>query len=70
MDHIGEAYPRHLDGKGFDLACPHRGDAIADGCQRETSDPIEKASHRQHGQIRMEQKGCLSANGLSLSAIS
>jgi len=30
LKHVGEAYLRYLDGKGFNLACPYGRDAIAD----------------------------------------
>ena len=48
MEHIGEVMFGHFDGKGFDLACPQRYDAISHRCQREAPNPIEQASHGQH----------------------
>jgi hypothetical protein len=48
VNHVREPQLRYLDGKGFDLAGPDGHDTIADCRQREASDPIEKASHRQH----------------------
>ena len=49
MNHVWEPQFCYLDGKGFNFTCPYRRDAIANGAQWEASDPIEKASHRQHG---------------------
>jgi hypothetical protein len=48
MNQIREPQLCYLDGKGFNLAGPDGHDTIADCRQREASDPIEKASHRQH----------------------
>ena len=47
MEHIGETQLCHLNGKGFDLRRPHRRDATADRGQRESTDAIEQAAHRQ-----------------------
>jgi hypothetical protein len=48
VNHVREPQLRYLNGEDFDLARPYRHDAIADCRQWEASDPIEKASHRQH----------------------
>ena len=47
VNHVGEAQLCHLNGKGFDLRRPHRRDATADRGQRESTDAIEQAAHRQ-----------------------
>ena len=47
MNHVGETQLCHLNGKGFDLRRPHRRDATADRGQRESTNAIEQAAHRQ-----------------------
>ena len=47
MNHIGETQLCHLNGKGFDLACPHRDNAVVNGGQWESPYPIKQAAHRQ-----------------------
>lgn len=48
VDHVRKPNIRDLNGKDLDFACPHWNNSVANGSQRETSDPIEEASHRQH----------------------
>ena len=48
MDHVRESQPSDFDGKRFDLACPQRGDAVMDRCQRKTADPIKETPHGGH----------------------
>ena len=45
MEHIGEMGSGHLNGKGLDLAGPHRCDPAALRRQREASDAVEEAPH-------------------------
>ena len=47
MGHAGETQLCDRDGKGFDLRRPHRCDATADRGQRESTNTIEQAAHRQ-----------------------
>ena len=44
MEHVGEVMLCHLNGKGFDFACPDRLDARPDRSEGEAANPIEKAS--------------------------
>lgn len=46
MDHIGKSKPGHLYRECFDLAGPHRNDAVVNGGQRESPDPVKQAAHR------------------------
>ncbi len=48
MQHPRQALLRDVDGERFDLAGPQGHDAIVDSRQREASDAIEQAPHRQH----------------------
>lgn len=48
MDHVWESELGHLDWKGFDLAGPHRNNAVMHRSQRETADPIKQATQRRH----------------------
>ena len=45
MNHVRKTQLGHLDGKGFDLAGPHRSYAIADRRQGEAANSIKQASH-------------------------
>jgi hypothetical protein len=47
MNHIGKSKPRHLDGEGFDLTCPHRYDAVVNRSQGKTANPVKQAAHCQ-----------------------
>lgn len=47
MDHVGKMQFRYFDGKGFDLAGPHRTDAVADCSQGKAPDAVEEAAHCQ-----------------------
>lgn len=47
MDHIRESQLGHFNGKGFDLAGPHRADAVSYRRQGEAADSIEQAAHGQ-----------------------
>lgn len=49
MDHVGEVVFRHLDGEGFDFAGPEGLDPRPDRREGKAADPIEEASHGQHG---------------------
>ena len=48
MGHVWEAEFRYLNGKGFDLTGPYRGNAVMHRSQRETADSIKQTAHRQH----------------------
>jgi hypothetical protein len=48
MAHIREPDFGHRYGKRFNLACPQGRDPIMDCRQREASNPVEQAAHRQH----------------------
>ena len=47
MNHVRKPKPGHRDGKGFNLAGPHREDSIPDGSQRKPSDAVKQAAHGQ-----------------------
>ena len=53
MGHGREPLSCHFDGEGFDLAGPHRLDAVADRREGEPSDSIEQAAQRGHYAIPM-----------------
>ena len=65
MDHVRESQPSDFDGKRFDLACPQRGDAVMDRCQRKTADPIKETPHGGHQII---PSACPEAVTCSISA--
>ena len=65
MEHGGEPLSCHFDGEGFDLAGPHRLDAVADRREWEPSDSIEQAAQRGHYAIPML---CPGASLCSISA--
>ena len=65
MEHGREPLSCHFDGEGFDLAGPHRLDAVADRREGEPSDSIEQAAQRGHYAIPML---CPGASLCSISA--
>ena len=65
MEYGGEPLSCHFDGEGFDLAGPHRLDAVADRREWEPSDSIEQAAQRGHYAIPML---CPGASLCSISA--
>lgn len=47
MDHVWEANLSYLNRKGFNLAGPHRNNAVMNRCQWKTTNAIKQAAHGQ-----------------------
>ena len=47
MDHTRESELGYFNGKGFDLAGPHRDNAIMHRSQRKTTNSVKQTAHRQ-----------------------